>query len=77
MNQINLSQFIIGSQYEDYEFHLDFKEINIKNNIEYITYKYKQYEKHFFLNTEIKGGVFLVFNADILCEIVLIFNNIN
>lgn len=73
MNQINLSQFIIGSQYEDYEFELYFKEIEIKNNLEYLIYRYKKNEKHFLNNIEITRGVFLSFNGDILMEVILLF----
>ncbi|MFL0102005.1 hypothetical protein [Tenacibaculum maritimum] len=73
MNQINLSQFIIGSQYENFEFDLEYEKTIIRNNIEYIVYRYKKLEKHFFLGIEIKKGVFLSFNGDILMEVVFLF----
>ncbi|MBE7633172.1 hypothetical protein F7642_02360 [Tenacibaculum finnmarkense genomovar ulcerans] len=73
MNQIKLSQFIIGSQYEEYEFDLEYEKTIIKNNIEYVIYRYKKYEKYFFLDTEIKRGVFLSFNGDILMEVTFLF----
>ncbi len=73
MNQINLSQFIIGSQYENFEFDLEYEKTIIRNNIEYIVYRYKKLEKHFFLGIEIKKGIFLSFNGDILMEVVFLF----
>lgn len=75
MNQIKLSQFVIGSQYEEYEFDLEHEETTIRNNIEYVVYSYKKLERHYFLDIEIKGGVFLIFNADILNTVYFIMDN--
>ncbi|QCD61094.1 hypothetical protein [Tenacibaculum maritimum] len=72
MNFSNIS-FSIGSQYEEYEFDLEYEKTTIRNNIEYVVYRYKKLEKHFFLGTEIKRGVFLSFNGDILMEVVFLF----
>ncbi|CAA0236711.1 hypothetical protein [Tenacibaculum maritimum] len=72
MNFNNIS-FLIGSQYEKYEFDLEYEKTTIRNNIEYIIYRYKKYEKHFFLDTEIKRGIFLSYNGDILMEVTFLF----
>ncbi|WP_028892240.1 hypothetical protein [Tenacibaculum sp. 47A_GOM-205m] len=73
MSQINLSQFVIGSQYEEYEFDLEYEKTIIRNNIEYVIYNYKKFERHYFQGMEIKNGVFLSFNGDILMEIIFLF----
>ncbi len=65
--------FKIGMQYENWEFDLEYEKTTIRNNIEYVVYRYKKLEKHFFLGTEIKRGVFLSFNGDILMEVVFLF----
>ncbi|MCO7186083.1 hypothetical protein NH341_11660 [Tenacibaculum sp. XPcli2-G] len=73
MSQINLFRFVIGSQYEEYEFDLEYEKTIIRNNIEYVVYRYKKLEKHFFLGIEIKRGVFLSYNGDILMEVIIKF----
>lgn len=69
----NEFQFIIGEQYENYEFDVTFIRIIIEDNIEYVVYQYKKEEKHFLFDIEITEGVFLWFNADILMKVVYKF----
>ncbi|CAA0205113.1 hypothetical protein [Tenacibaculum maritimum] len=67
--------FKIGMQYENWEFDLEYEKTTIRNNIEYVVYRYKKLERNYFLDIEIKGGIFLIFNADILNTVYFIMDN--